>query len=154
MLLAVDAAAHHAAQRSGAALAPAAAEAGAPPAPAPVLEDVLAMYSPCREDAERLGGWHAKWAACADAVLAAARVACGGDEHAARELLGGLDAATLAAVASKDLSNSFGLWDRGHACADAPLRSGGHALFPAAALLNHSCVPTAYHERTCAPDHP
>lgn len=147
-LLLLDAAAHHAAQRCGLALAPAAAEAGAPPAPAPRLQDVLAMYSPCAADADRLGGWHAKWAACADAVVAAARVACGGDEHAAHELLGGLDAATLAAVASKDLSNSFGLWDRGHACAEQPLRSGGHALFPAAALLNHSCVPTAYHERT------
>jgi len=145
-LLLLDCAAQHAAQRRGEALAPASAEPGAPPAPAPQLADVLAMYAPDDDVAQRLGGWPAKWAACAAAVQAAVLAACGGDGSAAAAALGGLDAEQLASVASKDLSNSFGLWDRGGACADAPLRSGGHALFPAAALLNHSCVPSTYHE--------
>ncbi len=160
-LLLLDCAAQHAAQLRGLADGAGAggdahAEAGCAPAPPPRLFDVAAMYTPSASAlaAAGLTEWAAKWAAVAAAVQAAAAAGCvaaGGAASGASDLLGGLDAAALASLASKDLSNSFGLWDRCGACAEAAHRSGGFALFPAAALLNHSCVPNVYHEHLRTP---
>jgi hypothetical protein len=156
-LLLLDCATHHAAQLAGCDDAGgAAAEPGAPLALPPTLADVAAMYTPPTDalDAAGLTVWPAKWAAVAAAVQAAALAACGAaacPPAAALALLGGLDAAALASLASKDLSNSFGLWDRGGACVEALHRSGGYALFPSASLFNHSCVPNVFHEHTRTP---
>jgi len=96
-------------------------------------------------------GWPAKWAAVACAVMNAVKCAeheLGIEFGSEASLMAGIDETTLAKIASTDLSNSFGLWDRCSACPEAVHRSGGHAVFPASALLNHSCLPNAYHVHT------
>jgi len=114
--------------------------------PQPLLTDVLAMYTPPAAALQNsLACWPAKWAAVAAAVRTAVRAAELEHLECGRSVLAGMDDAALARLASKDLSNSFGLWDRCGSCAEASHRSGGHALFPAAALLNHSCVPNVAH---------
>jgi len=101
-------------------------EPGAAPAPRPRLLDLLALYTPSPASLAQhgLSEWTATWAAVAEALLAAAPV--GGGPLA--PLAAGRDAlaALLGDLASKDLSNSFGLFDRTRACAEARFRSGGH----------------------------
>ena len=131
---------------------PASHSAAAPGPPHPELRDVLAMYTPpaaLLESRPTLYEWPAKWKAVAAAVthaVACAEAGLGIQGHAS--LLWGLDETALAQAASKDLSNSFGLWDRCGSCAEAPHRNGGHGVFPAAALINHSCLPSASHVHT------
>jgi SET domain len=114
-------------------------EPGAPLALPPRLDDLLELYTP---DAQHLAehglsAWADTWRDVAVETASAAAAA------APALVLPSLE--MLAVIASKDLSNSFGLWDRTHACKEAKHRGGGHALFLSAALLNHSCLPSLYH---------
>ena len=118
----------------------------------PELSDVFAMYTPpaaLLDARPTLRSWPDKWRAVAAAVthaVAGAEAGLGIEGQAS--LLWGLDETALALLASKDLSNSFGLWDRCGSCSETPHRNGGHAIFPAAALMNHSCLPSASHVHT------
>jgi hypothetical protein len=124
-------------------------EPGGAAVPQPRLLDLMRVYTPSTDSlaAHGLSAWTESWREVGEAVLDAAAAGggplapllarCGGDQT---QLL-----ALLAELASKDLSNSFGLWDRTSACSEVRLRSGGHAIYPAAALLNHSCLPSVYH---------
>ena len=114
-------------------------EPGAPLALPPRLDDLFELYTPDADHlaAHGLGEWTSTWRDVAVETAAAAAVAAPGLALPSLEV--------MAAIASKDLSNSFGLWDRTHACREVKHRGGGHALFLSAALLNHSCVPSLYH---------
>jgi hypothetical protein len=51
------------------------------------------------------------------------------------------DVATLVACLDRGPMNEFGLW-----CADGEAGSAGTAYYPAAAMLNHSCMPNVAHQ--------
>lgn len=117
-------------------------EPGAAPAPRPRLLDLLALYTPAPASLAQYGlsEWTTTWAAVAEALLVAAPEGGGPLSPLAtsRDAL----AALLGEVASKDLSNSFGLFDRTRACAEARFRSGGHGAF-ARPRSPSSCDPLA-----------
>ncbi|KAK3278625.1 hypothetical protein CYMTET_13446 [Cymbomonas tetramitiformis] len=53
---------------------------------------------------------------------------------------GGISASHMADAISKDMCNSFGLWDF------FASQIAGYGVFPGASMFNHSCVPNVCHE--------
>ena len=80
-------------------------------------------------------------------TVCALRDAGGG---AAALLSGGVDAPSAAVLLRGELCNAFGLWEP-RLPSEFEADTAGKGVFPAAALLNHSCEPNTYHDVVRAP---
>ncbi len=73
--------------------------------------------------------------------LIAAKMVLGVAGDALLAVLPEADVATLVSCLERGPMNEFGLW-----CADGEAGSAGTAYYPAAAMLNHSCLPNVAHQ--------